>query len=460
MGNLLTAIGQRFSSTASGAGYDPAALPPRLAVIGLFAAALSAGINWPAFVLSCCLVLVATLLDGSRFWQFAHKRWLFWLTLLLTVYILVHTPLALRRFPALANNTYPDWSHLLAISGLASVVLGWWISRFPQLIPRLVATAGIGMAVGVMLGIQWHRLLERGMGVRRDWGYLPEEVGLFAGMALLGCVVMFLRRLGSRELSRKQRGFSGAGWLLAAAAAGTVLYGTQTRALWIGAAALTVIYILWHLNSTIRRRTGTLSAVVAAAVIAVTLAGLIQLDGAERLERRMDRGGDTIAALIALDREGVLQANPSLGERLNMWVEAMRAFTHHPITGWGIGAKVVTDKLAKLHVGWRQPHYHNLYLEFLLGLGLIGFGLFISIGALLVSPLLQRPRVARPVKHMLGLITLLTAFAFMFELQVGNDAGRAIIVWLMALLAGLAFVGSARVRRSDTTGTRLDQGDA
>ncbi|MEX0729690.1 MAG: O-antigen ligase family protein [Aquisalimonadaceae bacterium] len=413
---------------------------PGMAAIGLFGAALLAGISWIGFLLATALVALATALNAAEFRASVRGVWLVRIALALTAYILVQTPLAIYRYPLLAGNHYPDWTDLLAISGMASVTLGWWIARFPHLVPRLLAITGAGMAGGVLMGIQWANLMERGMGARRDWGYLPEEVGLFAGMILLGSLVMFLHRLGIRSLSRRQRFISGLCWLAAAAAAGTVLYGTQTRALWIGSATLTLIYVVWHLSSAIRQRTGTRTAAIAALVITVTLGGLIQLDGAERLERRLDRGGDTIAALIALDREGVLQANPSLGERLNMWVEAMRAFTHHPVMGWGIGAKVVTDELAELHVGWRQPHYHNLYLEFLLGLGLIGFGLFIALCVSLIQPLLHRPRAARPVHHILVLTMTLTAFAFLFELQVGNASGRAVTVWLMALLASLVFL--------------------
>lgn len=413
---------------------------PRMAITGLFSAAFLAGINWTGFVVAAGLVLMATAMDARAFLGAVRSLWLFWLALALTAYILVQTPFAIQRYPVLAENHYPDWTDLIAISGLLSVFFGWWISRFPRLIPKLLLVSGVGMATGIALGIQWSNLLERGMGVRRDWGYLPEEVGLFAGMALLGTVVMFLRSIGSGDLKRRQKLLFGAGWLAAAAAAGTVLYGTQTRALWIGSAALVLICVLWHLSSAIRNRAGTRSAAAAALVIAITLFGLIQLDGAERLENRLDRSGDTIAALLALDRERVLQANPSLGERLNMWVEALRAFPHHPVTGWGIGAKVVTDNLAELHVGWRQPHYHNLYLEFLLGLGLIGFGLFMAVCAALISPLLHPRRVPRPVHQILMLATSLCAFAFMFELQVGNASGRAVTVWLMALMASLVFL--------------------
>lgn len=425
----------------------------RMAIAGLFGAAFLAGIDWTGFMAAACLLVLATALEARTFLASVRGLPLFWLALALTAYILIQTPLAVHRYPALAENHYPDWTDLLAISGLASVVFGWWISRFPRLIPKLLAITGAGMAIGVARGIQWQNLLESGMGVRRDWGYLPEEVGLFAGMTLLGAVVMFLRSLGNGALPRRRRVVSGVGWLAAAAAAGIVLYGTQTRALWIGSAVLILICVLWHVSSAIRHRTGTRSAAAAAVAIAITLFGLIQLDGAERLERRLDRTGDTISALIALDREKVLQTNPSLGERLNMWVEAMRAFTHHPVAGWGIGAKVVTDSLAELHVGWRQPQYHNLYLEFLLGLGAVGFGLFMAVCTTLVSPLLHRPRVPKSIHHILTLTTSLCAFAFMFELQVGNASGRAVTVWLMAFLASLAFLQRKRSGNAVPSGT-------
>lgn len=419
-----------------------------LALTGLFAAALLAGVGWPPFLLAVGVVAAATLLDHKAFVASAKSLWITWLALALTLFILIQTPIAVHRYPVLTSNDYPAWTDLLAIAGVIPVILGWWISRYPRLIPGLIATTGAGIALGVLTGIQWQHLVNRGMGARRDWGYYPEEVGLFAGMMLLGAVVMIFSRAGQRRLTRGRRLVSGIGWLAVAAIAGIVLYGTQTRALWIGSAVLIILYVLWHLSSSIRRRTGARSTVVAALVVVTTLASLTQLDDAERLERRLDGGSDTIAALIALDREAVLQANPSLGERLNMWVEALRAFPRHPVTGWGVGAKVATDELAELHVGWRQPHYHNLYLEFLLGLGLMGLALFLGLCALLITPLTHRAPVPRPIQHILAMATALTAFAFLFELQIGNPAGRAVTVWLMALLAGLAFLHHERVREA------------
>ncbi len=424
------------------------AIASRLALIGLCLAALLAGIHWYGFLAAMALVVVASLVDLRASWHRLHRAPLFWLSLALTVYILVQTPFAVREFPELARNSYPDWTHLLAISGLLSVIAGDWLRRFPSLYPRLLALTGIGIAIGLAAGIQWGNLLDSGMGVRRDWGYLPEEVGLLSSMGFLACVVLFLRCLGNGSHPHPRRVLHALPWFLAALAFAVVLYGSQTRATWIAASVLALLYVTWHLGNALRQRQSLRSGIAAVCVLVIGITALVQLDGGERLERRLGGVQDTVTALLILDREGVHRSNPSLGERLNMWTEAVRAFTQRPIRGWGIGAKVVTDSQAQLFVGWRQPQYHNLYLEFLLGLGLIGLGLFLAIWALLVRPLIPLPAAVRkaatdagpppPSRTILALCTALTAFAVMFELQVGNPSSRAMVMWLMALLAGLA----------------------
>lgn len=423
-------------------------LPDTLGLCGLFAAALLAGAHWYGFLGAMGVLALATLLDVHRSWLQLRRQPLFWLAVALTAYILVHTPLAVREFPVLAQNTFPDWTDLLAISGLLSVIAGYWLARHLHLYPRLLAVTAVGIAIGLAMGIEWQNLWDRGLGVRRDWGYVPEQVGLLSAMGFLGCVVLFLRWLADRQQPRNSRVLRALPWFLAALAFAIVLYGTQTRATWIAAAVLALLYIGWHLLVSLRQRQGLRSGIAALCVLAIGLAALVQLDGGERLERRLGGGPDTVAALVMLDREGVYRSNPSLGVRLNMWTEAMRAFTQRPVLGWGIGAKVVTDSQAQLDVGWRQPQYHNLYLEFLLGLGLAGFLLFTAICALLIRPLLparlRRSRLApgsdppAPSRTILSLCAALTAFAVLFELQVGHPFSRAMVIWLMALLAGLA----------------------
>ncbi|MCK8517114.1 O-antigen ligase family protein [Methylonatrum kenyense] len=423
-------------------------LPDTLSLCGLFAAALLAGAHWYGFLGAMAVLTLATLLDVRRAWPHLRRQPLFWLAIALTVYILIHTPLAVREFPVLAQNTFPDWTDLLAISGLLSIIAGYWLARHLRLYPYLLAVTAAGIAIGLALGIEWQNLWERGLGVRRDWGYMPEQVGLLSAMGFLGCVVQFLRQLADRQHRHNSRILRALPWFLAALAFAIVLYGTQTRATWIAAAVLALIYMGWHLLVSLRQRQGLRSGIAALCVLAVGVAALVQLDGGERLERRLSAGPDTVAALVMLDREGVYRSNPSLGVRLNMWTEAMRAFSQRPILGWGIGAKVVTDSQAQLDVGWRQPQYHNLYLEFLLGLGLVGFLLFLAICALLIRPLLPAPFARThpgiggdppaPSRTILSLCAALTAFAVLFELQVGHPFSRAMVIWLMALLAGLA----------------------
>ena len=434
-------------------------VPDTLGLCGLFATALLAGSYWHGFLAAMAVLGLATLLDLHRAWPLLRRQPLFWLAVALTAYILVHTPLAVRDFPMLAQNTFPDWTDLLAISGLLSVIAGYWLARNLRLYPQLLAVTAVGIVIGLAMGIEWQNLWVRGLGVRRDWGYVPEQVGLLSAMGFLGCVVLFLRRLADRRHTNVGRALRALPWFLAALAFAIVLYGTQTRATWIAAAALSLVYLGWHLGISLRQRQGLRSGIAALCLLAISLAALVQIDGGERLERRMGGGPDTVAALVMLDREGVYRSNPSLGVRLNMWTEAMRAFTQRPILGWGIGAKVVTDAQAQLDVGWRQPQYHNLYVEFLLGLGLLGFGLFMAICALLIRPLVPLPRnhaetiaghgPPAPSRTILALCAALTAFAVLFELQVGHPYSRAMVIWLMALLAGMAL--------HNNTGTGSDQ---
>jgi O-antigen ligase len=109
-------------------------------------------------------------------------------------------------------------------------------------------------------------------------------------------------------------------------------------------------------------------------------------------------------------------------ERVSIWKSAIEVFKENPLLGVGIGDSC--DKLKKKFksLGFTKGYYdnlnaHNQYLEVLLGSGIVGFSIFISI-------LGTMSYIAIKNRNMLyGIFILMMMLFFMFESILNRLAG-------------------------------------
>ncbi len=82
---------------------------------------------------------------------------------------------------------------------------------------------------------------------------------------------------------------------------------------------------------------------------------------------------------IVSPTSGTLGDQLSKSTRLNIWHQAVRDFHGHPIVGVGLeGTRITTyDVTRGQNREWTETH--NMYLQFLLELGVVGFGIFLWV---------------------------------------------------------------------------------
>jgi len=89
-------------------------------------------------------------------------------------------------------------------------------------------------------------------------------------------------------------------------------------------------------------------------------------------------GGDASILYALLDRD------PSLSGRTDLWLYVMDAIRERPYFGWGYLAFWVPDTSRVVYIqnqiGWPAPNAHNGYLELALSAGLIGLAGFVMTG--------------------------------------------------------------------------------
>lgn len=163
-------------------------------------------------------------------------------------------------------------------------------------------------------------------------------------------------------------------------------------------------------------RTGMIATGVALAVWAIAFAGMLRSQGRRRkITLAAILAGALAVALtvLALGYSGLLgqrMTNPeSLGQRLLLFRLAAELIAQRPLLGWGTDVGQLLLERADLDFIRAEnsayfTHFHNVYLEFTLGVGVLGFGLFLLfVGALAYDVLTRRSSlsVALPTRAIL-----------------------------------------------------------
>lgn len=267
--------------------------------------------------------------------------------------------------------------------------------------------------------------------------YWPNPFAAFLVMALPVALARMMRAGGIREAAAQ-----GAAVILL----GTALVFTGSRGVWIAlAAALPVMAVVLRPRSwgTAMRR---VAVVVVLCAAAVTLLGRIGPAGGA--------GGPAGRAASIAD-----PADPSVIGRLNFWGSALRIFADHPVVGTGPGT------FGAAHPAYqRDPRFyardpHNLYLQFLAEMGLVGAAalilLLVSLAFLWIAAL---GAAVFPEHYSVVAGAGVSLLAFLVHSAVDMDwsypANPAMAFALVGLLGAAVGAGEAQAGRVRRPGWR------
>jgi O-antigen ligase len=128
------------------------------------------------------------------------------------------------------------------------------------------------------------------------------------------------------------------------------------------------------------------------------------------------------------------------GSRIYIWQEAWRRFTQKPMIGWGPGQKIEPKRHEESLAGQEAVVLHNVYLELLVSVGIIGT-LPIILAILWWYRLVLRQKVLRQVGYIITPCVAYVTALLCYNL-VGSGSAffsfHSFIVSVMALAAALA----------------------
>ncbi|WP_349609622.1 MraY family glycosyltransferase [Halomonas sp. H10-9-1] len=349
----------------------------RVALVGLYLMAFSLGLDGRLAMLGAALAVAAAVLAFPVFWRDVLKLKLFWVSAALCLYLL------LRAWSG-GELDEPLWWRLMAITGLVSLPLAWWLAQCRLHWNWLVATLLLGGGVAFMLGAEWASL-ERGLlGNPWVWGQ-PAEIGFMAAvglMLLMGVLLVGLQRLGTGWRPKAQLLLA----VLLAVPGVLMLMGTGYTTAWVAAGSGALMYVL--ATPVLGRHQGDrLGRLGLTALLGVLALGVISHDwllpDSATLVQRLVEPLQALGLMINGEWEQAHALHPGVVERVMLCRQAWDAFQQQWLLGSG---RLALEQLERPLASYGG--YYSLLANIAAATGLLGIVGFAAVALLPLKALL------------------------------------------------------------------------
>lgn len=409
--------------------------------LSLFVMALSVDLSTAGFNVTVVVLCVASIPLAGAIWRDLRGLPAFWLVAALTVYVVVQSLVLASYHPVMHESSNPHWSHVARVSGLFSLLIGWWMLQYRSHIPWLLLLVVVSLFVNRLLSIDYPLLLEDPFAQRDLWGRVPNRVGFASAAGVVMCfATLSYWVIGQRAESHPWRPPRAAMAVVVLGFVGflVALYGSQSRGAWAGALVAGAVVFALRLVPAVRSRRRIWPAMGGAALLAIGFAFVLSLDPGNVLEKRIGGANEVFDAFLALDRQALEDADPALGWRVNMWIEGLVALRERPWFGWGSGSKPMLAERSDLYFGSSTGHLHNIYVEIAYSLGLVGIlGFVLAYGALFRG--FSRAWRLEQVPPGVALVTMgfwvMVLVTLLTDVGIGQPSSRALLIFMLAVTA-------------------------
>lgn len=310
-------------------------------------------------------------------------------------------------------------------------LIGYAIYRSKIPVRWLLLAAAIGLIFRIVVHTDWMHFSDF-IKARQGFGLAIIGLGLYAGITMVGLLV-FIRRFW--RVHEKAAVFQITIWWLMVifAAFGWLL--ALSRGAWVATfCGLIVALILWlrtyDVKSALKQHRGIW---VSAAILVVLFSTL----GYAKFIERLFAESDVYADVLSLDRDRIPYS--SVGVRAHMLIYGVEKWRERIWLGWGQGStRTILDQDVGLG---KWPHFHNSYIQILVELGLVGFMLYATALALMLSGLWRSLRSGNmPLDVFIFLTTawVMVLVWSLFDTRMVHVDERFLLLMLSA--AGLSYI--------------------
>lgn len=411
-----------------------------MGVAGLALFALGGFVNQGMMYGGLGLMLLALAGQGSRFWQRARTLGFFWVSAAVTGYILVSGLAAYLQAgagwrPGILERT----GDLLLAGGVFAPLVAYWLGGDGRRVRWVLGLALAGLVAALATGFNWQRL-DAVMAGARDLFGMGNGAALFAAIGLTGLLILV-------AAGRLRHWWLELPALLLLGCLAVVVLWTQTRAVWLACALVLPLVVIvmclqaWKYHDNRRA--------IALMIVVVGLLGAAVFSASHILERRLSDETSGFMALLSDESEGY--GSSGLRYRVPLWQDALERIRARPLLGWGAGTSEMLIAHSDAEHSANLTHYHNLYLQLLVELGVAGFVLFLVwIGMALKTAVVggRGMREAFPVIVFLFAAIALFLLAGLFQIRHDDERGHYLLILFGALAAHRAmfmFAGSGSI---------------
>ena len=347
------------------------ALLKTLRNLGLALFSFFGWLGTPFFGIGAAIVTVLPFAQVRDFVNEMRSQPIIWLILAAITYLIVQFLVYRETLPAGLNpdvRILQDWFFLWLFPLLAWALKG----QSERAVLMIFVLAAIGLLVRIVWYMEWENLNQFYL-QRQGYGLNPVPMGLYSGIVILGLLV-FGRRLMAYSKGKGVMGFVFVLlWGGALALTAAVLLTSQSRGAWLALLLALlmmaiVVYLMYRGQGLRVRHYG----IGLAAMIVCVLPVIFLLH--ETVQERVQAEADVYPAIISLDLENVPYT--SVGRRVHMWVHGLKEWSEKPVFGYGPGS--AGKLLARVEQLAIHPHYHSIYIQVLVELGVVGSMFFLS----------------------------------------------------------------------------------
>ncbi len=401
----------------------------RLGLAGLYLFAVSGALNQGGVYSGLGLMLLGAALQWGDLWRGVRRQPAFVLAWVITLYVIAQGLATYLTVDTPAGKLARHVWNLVAVGGLFSVVTAWWLAGDPSRIARVLQLALLGFSVGVLKGVDWAHFAT--YVTQRPLFGMGNGAGLYALVAMAGLLMLRSSRLFDGNWSR--RGLTPLTrkllllLLLLLCAAVVVL--SQTRAVWLAALLVAPVAII-VIRRARHETTGLRMNGFEALLLAVLALGIFL--GFGTIEKRLDQEQGDLIHLFS--GNAGLSPGSSVGQRIYLWRDAVGRIEKRPFFGWGAGSAQALIRGAAVPGG--LSHYHNLYLQLAVELGVLGLGLFMLWFLVIARAAVLDCRDAHlGAQYGRFLLVALTIFlvASFFQIRHDDERGQYLLILLGAL---------------------------
>lgn len=297
------------------------------------------------------------------------------------------------------------------------VPVAWWLGANLRTIAIFLTVAFAGFMYACLQDPNFIGSIQRIIaGGRVDFGILnAQHVALFFSISLIGLICFMPRVLMQSNTALKI--LLSTLLTLAFLLCLMGLYGTQTRAAYLALVAALAFFVLQFLFKTFKSQTTNftkLSFLFVGVVLIIGVLGSITLKTqiGQGIENRLKSENTTLEAIVTRDWQNIPYS--SLGIRVNTWILAFNKIKEKPLIGYGAKARsdIIRNSSLPEHIKQNFGHFHNSYIEFTLGYGLLG--LVLALGPFIII-LVYTKKATTPVKNFTIYSLIVFSFMNLFE---------------------------------------------